>query len=525
MVRAARLLPETDPPGHARRIGPRVPAIAVAALAVTALALLPLGFVLRELVATGWTTASALIFRPRAGELLLNTLLLVILAGSVSGLLGTALAWLVERSDLPARWLWDGLAVAPLAVPAFVHSYAWVSVVPGLHGLGAGVLVATLAYFPFFYLPVAAALRRLDPELEDAAAALGHPPLRVFTRVVLPQLRIALCGGALIVSLHLLAEYGLFAMIRFDTFTTAIVAQFQAGFNSAAANMLAVPLVVLCLGLLALEARARGRARYARVGSGAARAAGRRRLGRATLPCLLLCAAAAALSVGVPFITLARWLAAGGFAVWASPALLAALGQSLGYALAGGALAVLAAVPMAWLSVRAPGRLQRGLEACNYIVGSLPGVVVALALVTITVRVAHPLYQSVATVLFAYAVIFLPRALVSLRAAIAQAPLELEQAARGLGRTPTAALVTVTLRLAAPGAAAGMALAALGILNELPATQMLAPNGTRTLAMGFWALSGELDYAGAAPYALLMVLLSLPLVVVLRLQSRRSSGR
>ena len=71
----------------------------------------------------------------------------------------------------------------------------------------------------------------------------------------------------------------------------------------------------------------------------------------------------------------------------------------------------------------------------------------------------------------------------------------------------------VTMRLAAPGAAASMALVGLGITNELTATLMLAPNGTRTLATEFWSLTSELDYAAAAPYALLMVLLSLPLTV------------
>lgn len=88
------------------------------------------------------------------------------------------------------------MAVAPQAVPAFVQSYAWVTVVPGLGGLGGGVLVSTLAYFPFCDLPVSAMLRRLDPGLEDAAASLGPSPGRVFLRVIVPQLRPALCGGA-----------------------------------------------------------------------------------------------------------------------------------------------------------------------------------------------------------------------------------------------------------------------------------------------------------------------------------------
>lgn len=502
----------------------RSPVVGVAAL-VSLLALLPLGFVLWITVQTGWETVYALVVRRRVGELLVNTILLEVVTVPLSILLALTLAWLTERSDLPGARIWAWLAVAPLAVPAFVHSYAWVTLAPGLHGLSGGVLVSVLAYSPFLYLPIAAQLRRLDPAMEDVAASLGLGPWRVFFQVVLPQLRLAICGGSLLVGLHLLAEYGLYVMIQFDTFTTAIVDQFQSAYNGPAANMLAGVLVACCLALLGLEVIARGNERYARVGSGAARLPDRRRLGWATLPGLLIPALATALALGVPFVTLGRWLLIGGAGVWRLEAVGNAIGQTILLALAGGLLTTLATIPMAWLSIRAPGRLQRVLEACHYYVGSLPGVVVALALVAITVRVALPLYQTLATVLLAYALMFLPRALVGLRASIAQAPVELERAAMALGRTPFQAVRQVTIRLAAPGAAVSMALVALGITNELTATLMLAPNGTRTLATEFWSFTSEIDYAGAAPYAVMMVVASLPLTFLLHAQSKRTAGR
>jgi iron(III) transport system permease protein len=141
----------------AARSGWRLSWVASAALVVSLLALLPLGFVLWVGVQTGWDTASALIFRPRVGELLVNTALLVALTVPLCAVLAVALAWLTERSDLPGARTWAWLLVAPLAVPAFVHSYAWMTVAPGLHGLPAGVMVSVIAYFPFLYLPVAAA--------------------------------------------------------------------------------------------------------------------------------------------------------------------------------------------------------------------------------------------------------------------------------------------------------------------------------------------------------------------------------
>ncbi|MET0847010.1 MAG: iron ABC transporter permease [Pseudomonas sp.] len=493
---------------------------------VSLLALMPIAFVIGVSIQTGWATLVPLVFRPRVGELLLNTVLLVVITLPLCVVLGLALAWLTERTNLPGRRGWSLLAIAPLAVPAFVHSYAWVSLAPPLHGLFAGVLVSVIAYFPFLYLPIAATLRRLDPAIEDVAESLGLKPWAIFWRVVLPQLRLAICGGALLVGLHLLAEYGLYAMIRFDTFTTAIFDQFKSTFNGPAAHMLASVLALCCLLMLTLESAARGTARYARVGSGSAREQRVVRLGaQATVLGLSLQITTCALALGVPLITLGKWLIAGGTQVWDLAELMPALEQTLLLGIVGAILTTAAAIPIAWLSIRSPGRLQRLLEGCNYITSSLPGIVVALALVTITIQFARPIYQTTVMVLLAYLLMFLPRALVSLRAGIAQAPIELEHMARSLGRSPARALWLITLRLAAPGAAAGAALVFLAITNELTATLLLAPNGTRTLATGFWALTSEIDYAAAAPYALLMIVLSLPLTALLYHQSKRTAGR
>ena len=301
----------------ASRGGPWVIGLSVL---VSLLALLPIAYVIGVSLQTGWSTVVTLVFRPRVGELLVNTVLLVLLTIPLCVALGVTLAWLTERTNLPGRRWWSLLATAPLAVPAFVHSYAWVSLVPPIHGLFAGVLVSVIAYFPFLYLPVAATLRRLDPAIEDVAESMGLKPWAVFFRVVLPQLRLAICGGALLVGLHLLAEYGLYAMIRFDTFTTAIFDQFKSTFNGPAAHMLASVLALCCLAMLTAESAARGTARYARVGSGSAR---EQRIVCLRTPStalgLALQGVTCLLALGVPLLTLGNWLIAGGSQVWDMP--------------------------------------------------------------------------------------------------------------------------------------------------------------------------------------------------------------
>lgn len=496
----------------------------MAVAALLAATFIPLGYVAWSVASVGPARAVELIVRARVAELLVNTVALVLITVPLCLALGIGAAWLTERTDLIGRSVLRPLLVAPLAVPAFVNSYAWVSVVPSLHGLGAGVLVSTLSYFPFVYVPAAATLRRLDPAIEESARSLGSGSAAVFFRVVVPQLRLAILGGGLLIGVHLLAEYGAFAMLRFATFTTAIFEQFQSTFDGAAGSTLAAVLVLLCLLLLVGESAARGRARFARLGSGAQRSTRPVPLGGWMAPALAGLIALATLALGVPAWTLLRWLWIGGAHVWPLAEMGDALAQTAVLGAGAAALATALAFPFAWVAVRSSGAFGRVVVGANFVTSSMPGIVTALALVTVAIQWAPAVYQSLALILLAYVLLFIPRALVNLRSGLAQIPSSLEEASRALGASPTATFLRVTLRLTAPAAAAGAALVFVAVATELTATLILAPTGTRTLAMRFWSLSSELDYAAAAPYAVLLIVLSIPVTVLLFRQSTRAAA-
>ncbi|GAA1854796.1 iron ABC transporter permease [Pseudonocardia ailaonensis] len=504
-----------------RRPPLRHPLRLAAALAVAALTLLPLGYVVAGVVAAGPEGVVALVWRPRVGELLRNTVTLVLLGTTACVVLGTGAAWLVERTSLPGRALWTGLMAAPLAVPAFVNSVGWYALFPGFDGLDAAVAVTTLSYFPLVYLPVAAVLRGIDPAFEELGRSLGLGPWRVVARVVLPQLRPALLGGALLVGLHLLAEFGALQSLRFDTFTTAIYDQFQSTFDGAGATMLAGVLVLLCLLLLAGEAGLAGRARISRVGSGVARRAAPHRLGAATLPAVIALSALAVAALGVPLVSLASWLVTSTSTAFPLAELAGTAATSLGLGALGALATCLLALPVAWLAVRCRGRLAILVERATYIGNSLPGIVVALALITVGIRVVPALYQSTAMLVAAYAVLFMPRAMVSLRAALAQIPPELDDVGRSLGVGPAGVLARVSVPLIARGIGAGGALVFLAVVTELTSTLLLAPIGTETLATRFWSESSELHYGAAAPSALLMIVLSAPAAWLLTRRAAR----
>ena len=484
------------------------------------LAMVPLGFVAGYSVLIGPAEAWELVVRPRVGMLLWNTVRLAVGAMALSAVLGVALAFLVERSDVPLRALWHGLLVAPLAVPAFVNSYAWVSLDRSVVGYGGALLVITLSYYPLVYLPVVAALRGLDPALEEAAWSLGQGRWRSFRTVVLPQLRPAVLGGVLLVGLHLLAEFGALQLLRFPTFTTAIYDQYGSTFNGAAANMIAGVLVLCCLLLLLAELRLRGHRRLARVGHGAARAPVRVRLGRARWPLTAAVTGLVGLSVGVPTYALVHWLRVGSSTEFPLGELAAATSSTVVLAAVGAVATTVAALPVAWLAVRHRGLLTTAIERSTYVANALPGIVVALAFVTVSLAVTPAVYQTALLLLLAYAVMFLPRAVVSVRAGLEQAPLVLDDVARSLGSGPLETARRVTLPAIAPSLGAGAALVFLAIATELTATLMLSPIGTDTLATSFWSASSDLRYGAAAPYALLLVLISVPATVLLMRQER-----
>lgn len=482
------------------------------------LTLIPLGFVVVSSVDMGASELWHLLDRPRTGILLSNTVRLTAATMLTCAALGTAAAWVVERTTLPGRQVFSILFAAPLAVPAFVNSFGWLSLTPSVEGFRGALLIVTLSYYPFVYLPVAAMLRRLDPALEETAHALGLGRARTFFRVVLPQLRPALLGGSLLVGLHLLAEFGALQMLRFPTFTTAIYDQYQSTFNGPAGSALAAVLVSACLLLLLVELLLRGNTRYARVGRGSARPIPGIRLGAWTVPALAAATGLVVLALGIPLGSLVHWLVDGSSTAFPVDSLVSTTLTSFGLGISAALLTTLLALPLAWLCERRRNAVSHFLERSTYFGGALPGIVVALAFITVTIRYAQPLYQSTLMLLAAYAILFVPRAMIPQRAAIAQAPPVYDSVAQSLGARAVSRFHRVTFPLIAPGVGAGAALVFLAVITELTATLLLAPIGTETLATEFWSKSSGVQYGAAAPYAAMMVIISAPTTFLLTRQ-------
>src|SRR5262249_10565360 len=235
-------------------------ALLTAAALVAALMAVPLVFLLIEAAGAGSGELSQLIFRSLTWSLLWNTVRLAAVVTVACAVIGTGAAWCVERTDLPGRRVWAVLVVIPLAIPDFVVSFGWNSLWTWAHGYTGAVIVMTLATYPLVYLPVAASLRGADPGQEEIARSLGVGRVRAFARITLGQAKGAILGGCLLVALVLLAEFGAFEILGYQTFTTEIFSEFH-GYSFAASCALSLVLVLLSLLVLAGEGALSGRGR------------------------------------------------------------------------------------------------------------------------------------------------------------------------------------------------------------------------------------------------------------------------
>jgi iron(III) transport system permease protein len=467
---------------------------------------LPLVFLLIEAHDAGVTTIERLIFRSLTATLLWNTVRLTFAVTLLCAVLGTAAAWLIEKTDIPGRRLWAVLVVVPLAIPDFVVSFGWSSLFVWVQGFRGAVLVMTLAVYPLVYLPVAASFRNADPGQEEVARSLGLGRVATFWRVTLRQARSAILGGCLLVALVLLAEYGAFEILGYQTFTTEIFTEFDVSFNVPTACALSLVLVALSLVLLTGEAAAQRGRRESRTGALAQRVAVRHSLGRWRVGALMFLLALVGLALGVPVGSAIYWIIRSHQDYLTGASLIDAAWHTTFYSLCAAALATLMALPVATLAIRHRGRVYRALERSTYLVLAMPGLVIALALSYFAERYADGfMYQSAPLLVLAYAILFFPLALVGVRASLLQAPPALEEIGRSLGVGRLAVMWRVTLPLIAPGLGAAFCLVFLSAVTELTATLILVPTGVQTLATQFWAYQQNLAYGQAAPFALAII--------------------
>ena len=515
-------------------------AIVLPVLAVSVLMLLPLLYVVVRATGAG-SHLTDILFRERTMIVVRNTALLAMSVSITAVVIAVPLAWLTTRTALAGRRFWSIAATLPLVVPSYVGALTIVAALgprglaqeflaqpfgvdrlPSIYGFWGSWIALTLFTYPYVFLSVQAALRGMDPCLEEAGRCLGLGPVRSFSRVILPQLRPAIAGGALLAALYTVSDFGVVTLMRYDVFTRAVYVQYRSSFDRTTAAALALVLVAMTIILLVVEVRIRGTAVRYRIGSGTGRDKRLVALGRWHPAALVYCGLVTLLSLGLPVGVLLYWLTQGlsaGDNIGRIPA--QAL-NSFGIGLLAALVTVAFAFPLAWLVVRHPGRFALVSERISFLGYALPGIVIAVAFVYFGANYTPSIYGTVGLLVIAYAVRFLPQALAAERLSLVQISPRLEEAARGLGLSQVMTLIRITIPLARPGVLTGLAMVMLTVMKELPITLLLAPIGFDTLATEIWQATTNGSYGrAAAPAIALIALSSLPNVLLLLRQHHR----
>jgi iron(III) transport system permease protein len=542
-----------------------LPVWAAVVLVLVFLMAMPLGWLVwMSVSAAGGMTLghyAAVLQSPAMLKALWNTVVLAFWVGLASIAVGTPLAWLTARTDLPGKGLIRALVLASFVTPPFLGAFAWVMLAGPNAGLlnvvwrdvtGADgplvniftmtglVFVVTIYTFPYVYIMIANTLALIASDLEEAGAILGGTRFAVARTVTLPMVAPAVVSGFILAVLQALALFGSPAILAlpagFHTITTQIWSLFQYPPKVEQAAAISMPLLLATALLLLVQKRLLGRRGYAAVGG----KGGQRRaipLGAWRYPALLGCLGLMACSIFLPYGILAK---AAVSRAWAQPltwgnltlsnftftffeysATQAAIVNTLEL---GVATATIGAVLVALLSYVTNRRLVLGHQLVAFLAFApivIPGVVLAVALFIAYTRPPFVLYGTLAILFVAYLTKEMPVGYAQSDATFRGIPPELEDAGRILGAGRLRILGDVTAPLARSGIIAAWCFIFIGVIRELSASIILFTPATKVMSVVIFDLKEEGQFGAIAVLGIVMLVLTFATVALVQ----RALGR
>ena len=498
-----------------------------------------------------WTPQTAELLREMVSTVLPEyagtSLLLCLLVALGVALLGLATAAAVTLFDFRARALFEWLLLLPLAMPAYVVAYAYTDFLqfsgplqvalrgamgwqgalwPDVRSVWGAAAVFTVSLYPYVYLLARTALVERAASLMEAARLLGAPLHRRIREIALPLARPALAAGMALALMETLADFGVSSYFGIQTFTAGIYKAWLAMDNRVAAAQLATVLLAVVLLLLQLEQRAERRMRFAQgrvARQGAAESQPVRLGGAAQVLAWLVCGLPVLLGFVLPVLILLR-------ALLASEELLpwARFGDWAWNSLRLGAITAVLAVGMAlWLAFTARRQASLWSRALAQVVGvgyAIPGAVVVVWLLLPLAWLQQAWHGSSAGawitatslgLVWAYMVRFCAVALQSVNSGYARIPPSLDESARMLGVTGWRLMRQVHAPLLQRSTVAAALLVFVDVMKELPATLVLRPFNSDTLAVVAYQLARDERLGEAALPSLALVLVGLIPVVLL----------
>ena len=485
-----------------------------------------------------------------------NTLKIAIGATILGTIMGVFYAWLLGRSDIPAKGLMRALFNIPYMFPPFLGAMAWDMMFNGrsgyinkflrtLFGLKTmpininsvwGIIFVEVSYyFPFVFMQVVSALERMDPTLEESARIAGAKQRQVIWKITLPLVKPAISAGALLILTTSLAHFGVPAILGYArgiyTLPTRIYAVIYNsggsfdGIRQGAA--LSVMLVVVVSLALILQNRILSAGSYDII-KGKSMRPTLIKLRGAKVPLLILAILTLVLIVIVPLvmIVLISFLKAYGLplsfenftldqyrTVFASNGTIDSIKNSLFASITAGVVCMFLGTLVAYVVQKIRPKGKGALEVISMLPYAIPGTVLSIGVILAwSGRIfGINLYNTIWIILVAYLARYLSFSMKTSSAALLQVHSSLEEAARVCGASHTESLADITLPLIRPAMVSGFFLIFLPAMREVTTSILLYGPYTRTLGVQIYSLRD----AGMIPQAAALATVAIGIIIVL----------
>ena len=488
-------------------------------------------------------------------EPIANSLKMAFAVATIAVLVGTPLAWVVSRTDMPARWLIRPLVLAAFVTPSFLGAEAWIFLAAPNSGMlnkvweaafhtehgpfnvytfQFAIFVIALYSIPYTFSFVSATLELMSSELEDAATTLGSGTFRTAFQITLPLALPAILSGFLLSFLEAIELFGPPAFLLIPARTQVMTTQLYLFFSLfppqiEVAAAYAMPLLLVTVTLLALQRRIIGRRRFTTVsGKGGVRR--RMALGAWRWPFVVLAFIPPLLATILPYTALAivslqRSWGLGPFhhgnltlywyewALFLNSTTRDAVIHSLEYGAAAATLAVLVATLVAYVVVRRLVPYAQGLGFLAMAPFVVPGIVLAIGFLAAYGHQPLLLYGTATIMVVAYATRFLPIAYSNGAAILQGINVDLENAARTLGAGRLHAMWAVTVPLLRRGLLSGWLLVFIPALRELSASVFLFTPKTSVITTVIFDFSDAGNYEAVSTMGMLMMVITFAIVV------------
>ncbi|WP_409346242.1 ABC transporter permease [Paenibacillus sp. MBLB4367] len=491
-------------------------------------------------------------------DYMLGSAKLVLFTGFFAAFIGVVLAWLVVGYAFPLSKFFRWALVLPLAVPPYIAAYTYSAMTgytgtiqatlrnrfdivlpPGtievMSARGA-VFVLTLFLFPYVFMITRTFLERQSASYIENARLLGHKPLSIFLRVVLPIARPAVMAGVMLVAFEVLSDYGVSNFFGVQTVSTAIFQTWFGMYDVHSAIKLAAWLMVAVLGLFMLERLLRRNRQYASTTSQSRSLKPQRLKGIAAWSATLLCSLVFILAFLAPIVQLAVWTVEYNDSFWRSDFKHLLANTVKGAAIGTGIVIVIAVLSARAARMYATPLLQAmaRLLSAGY---AVPGAIIAIGVLAVFIALDQwlgPLYVrlgkeegtlvlslSLAMLIAGYVIRFMATGYSALEAGYEKLPRTYSEASRTLGRSGLATFMRIELPLLRGPVLSGFVLTFVEIVKELPLTLLLRPFNYDTLSTrAYQYATDERIYDAALPSLLLVMLSLVSVLLMLKLERR-----